>query len=216
MTVTGRTLAENLARLPALAPEQEVIRPLDRPMKATGHLRVLRGNLAPDGAVAKITGNEGLSFSGPARCFDSEEDMLAGLEAGAIQAGDVVVIRYEGPMGGPGMPEMLTPTSALVGAGLAGEVALLTDGRFSGGSHGFIIGHVTPEAQVGGPLALVEEGDEISIDAVRNELRLHVEASVLDGRRARFEPPPLKVRKGALYRYVRTVGPASEGCVTDG
>ena len=158
-TVTGKTLAENLDELPGLKAGQDIIRDLDKPIKETGHIRILKGNLAPEGGVAKITGKEGLEFSGPARVFDSEEDMLKGLEDGKIQKGDVIVIRYEGPKGGPGMPEMLTPTSAIMGAGLGQDVALLTDGRFSGGSHGFIVGHVTPEAQVGGPIALVEDGD---------------------------------------------------------
>jgi dihydroxy-acid dehydratase len=215
LTVTGLTLAENLADLPGLAPGQRVIRPFDDPIKPTGHIQILRGSLAPEGAVAKLTGKEGLEFSGRARVFDSEEAMLAALEAGAIAPGDAVVIRYEGPKGGPGMPEMLTPTSALIGAGLGGQVALVTDGRFSGGSHGFIVGHVTPEAQEGGPIALVEDGDPIRIDAKRNAIDLEVRADELARRRARWRPPPLKATRGTLYKYIKNVKSASEGCVTD-
>src|SRR6185437_7016413 len=173
MTVTGKTIAQNLAELPKLPPfgkgpgKQDIVHPLDQPIKVTGHIRILRGNLAPEGCVAKITGKEGERFTGPARVFDSEEDMLHGLENGEIARGDVIVIRYEGPKGGPGMPEMLTPTSALAGAGFLNDVALITDGRFSGGSHGFIVGHVTPEAIEGGPISLVKSGDIITIDAVK-------------------------------------------------
>ena len=215
LTVTGRTLAENLADAPALAAGQRVIRPWDDPIQDTGHIQILRGSLAPDGAVAKLTGKEGLSFSGPARVFDCEEDMLAALERGAIEAGQVVVIRYEGPKGGPGMPEMLTCTSALMGAGLGASVALVTDGRFSGGSHGFLIGHVTPEAQEGGPIALVRDGDRISIDAKQRRIDLDVDAAELAHRRARWSAPPLKATRGTLYKYIKNVRPASEGCVTD-
>jgi dihydroxy-acid dehydratase len=215
LTVTGRTLAENLATAPALASGQRVIRPWDDPIQETGHIQILRGSLAPDGAVAKLTGKEGLSFSGPARVFDREEDMLAALERGAIEAGQVVVIRYEGPKGGPGMPEMLTCTSALVGAGLGAEVALVTDGRFSGGSHGFLIGHVTPEAQEGGPIALLRDGDRIAIDAKQHRIDLELEAGELARRRARWTAPPLKATRGTLYKYIKNVKPASEGCVTD-
>jgi dihydroxy-acid dehydratase len=215
VTVTGRTVAENLAELPGLASGQEVIRPWDDPIKETGHIQILRGSLAPDGAVAKITGKEGLAFAGPAAVFDREEDMLKALEEGRIERGMVVVIRYEGPKGGPGMPEMLTPTSALVGAGLASDVAVLTDGRFSGGSHGFIIGHVTPEAQEGGPLALVQDGDRIAIDVKKRTLDLEVDETELDHRMRRWSPPPLKATRGTLYRYIKNVKPASEGCVTD-
>jgi dihydroxy-acid dehydratase len=214
-TVTGRTLAENLAELPGLTPGQEVIRPWEDPIKPNGHIQILRGSLAPDGAVAKLTGKEGLSFSGSAAVFDSEEEMLRALEEGRIRRGMVVVIRYEGPTGGPGMPEMLTPTSAIVGAGLGDAVAMVTDGRFSGGSHGFIIGHVTPEAQEGGPIALVRDGDEIEIDAKRNAIELRVDAAELARRRAAFVPPPLKATRGTLYKYIKNVRPASEGCVTD-
>ena len=215
LTVTGRTLAENLEELPALKHDQDVIAPLERPIAKTGHLRILRGNLAPEGAVAKITGKEGERFSGGARVFDREEAMIAALERGEIEAGDVVVIRYEGPKGGPGMPEMLTPTSALVGAGLGDTVALITDGRFSGGSHGFIIGHVTPEAQEGGPIALLHDGDRVTVDAVAHSLEVEVDAAELARRRSAWTPPPLVPKGGALRRYVRTVSSASLGCVTD-
>ncbi len=215
ITVTGRTLAENLADLPGLAEGQEVIRPWSEPVKATGHLQVLRGNLAPDGAVAKITGKEGVHFRGSAHPFDSEEEMLAALERNEIAPGDVVIIRYEGPKGGPGMPEMLTPTSAIMGAGLGDQVALMTDGRFSGGSHGFIVGHVTPEAQEGGPIALVQRGDIVTIDADANTIAVDVDADEMARRRAAWSAPPLKATRGALARYIKTVKPASEGCVTD-
>jgi dihydroxy-acid dehydratase len=215
MTVTGRTVAENLSEVAPLAETQDVVRPLHRPIKATGHLRVLRGTLAPDGAVAKITGKEGLRFSGPARVFDREEAALTALEGGEVMAGDVVIVRFEGPRGGPGMPEMLTLTSALVGAGLAGDVALVTDGRFSGGSHGFVIGHVAPEAQSGGPIALVQDGDRISIDAEANRIEWHVLPEEATRRRAAWTEPPLAVKSGVLARYVQTVSSASLGCVTD-
>ena len=215
LTVTGKTLAENVADLPALAPDQKVIRPWDDPIKETGHIQILRGSLSPEGAVAKITGKEGLSFSGPAKVFDGEEDMLHALEQGEIKKGMVIVIRYEGPKGGPGMPEMLTPTSAIIGAGLGEDVALLTDGRFSGGSHGFIVGHVTPEAQQGGPIALIQDGDTIRIDVKKSVLDLEVDPAELEKRRAAFTPPPLKATRGTLYKYIKNVKSASEGCVTD-
>jgi dihydroxy-acid dehydratase len=215
LTVTGQTVAENLASLPGLRPGQEIIRPLEDPIKATGHIQILRGSLAPDGAVAKITGKEGERFSGPARVFDSEEAMLEGLERGQIKKGDVVVIRYEGPKGGPGMPEMLTPTSAIMGAGMGKDVALLTDGRFSGGSHGFIVGHITPEAQEGGPLALVRDGDRITIDAAARVVDIEVSRQELAERQAAWVRPPYKATRGTLYKYIRSVKPASEGCVTD-
>ena len=215
MTVTGRTLAENLAEAPDLPADQDVIMPFEKPIKESGHIRILRGNLAPEGAVAKITGKEGLEFTGPALVFDSEEDMLKALEEGNIGGGEVLVIRYEGPKGGPGMPEMLTPTSALMGAGLGDKVALLTDGRFSGGSHGFIIGHVTPEAQDGGPIALVENGDVVTIDAVANRIDVDVSADELTARRAAWQAPAYKAERGTLYKYIKTVKSASEGCVTD-
>ncbi len=215
LTVTGRTLAENLADLAGLTSGQEIIRPLDQPIKATGHLQILRGNLAPEGAVAKITGKEGLRFSGPARVYNSEEDMLHGLERKEIQKGEVVIIRYEGPKGGPGMPEMLTPTSAIMGAGLGADVALLTDGRFSGGSHGFIVGHVTPEAQEGGPIALVENGDQITLDAEHNRLDVALSDEELARRRAAWTAPPYQATRGTLYKYIKNVKSASQGCVTD-
>ena len=215
-TVTGRTLAENLEDVPGLPGDQVVIRPLSDPLKATGHLRILRGSLAPDGAVAKITGKEGTRFAGPARVFDREEEALSAIEQGSIRRGEVLVIRYEGPKGGPGMPEMLSVTAAIVGAGLGPHVALVTDGRFSGGSHGFVVGHVTPEAQEGGPLALVTDGDEISIDAETNRMDWHVSPSVAAGRRRTWQAPPLPAEKGTLRRYVRTVSSASLGCITDG
>jgi dihydroxy-acid dehydratase len=215
LTVTGKTVAENLAELPGLKPGQDVFLPIDRPIKRTAHIQILKGNLAPQGAVAKITGKEGLTFSGPARVYDCEEDMLAGLEKGEIKKGDVVVIRYEGPKGGPGMPEMLTPTSAIMGAGLGRDVALITDGRFSGGSHGFIIGHVVPEAQEGGPIGLIKDGDVVSINAETQSLDVDVSDAEMEKRRAAWEMPPYKAQRGTLYKYIKTVKTASEGCVTD-
>ena len=215
LTVTGKTIAENLEPVTELVEGQDVIRTLDNPIKASGHLQILRGNLAPEGAVAKITGKEGLVFTGTANVFDSEEEMIAALEEKQIQKGDVVIIRYEGPQGGPGMPEMLTPTSAIMGAGLGSDVALITDGRFSGGSHGFIVGHVTPEAQLGGPLALVENGDSITIDAENNRIDMDLSDEELEARRARWSAPPLKASRGTLYKYIKNVRSASEGCVTD-
>jgi dihydroxy-acid dehydratase len=215
MTVTGRTVAENLADLPGLAEGQEIIYPLDRPIKASGHIQILKGNLAPGGAVAKITGKEGLAFSGPANVFDAEEDMLRALEQGKINKGDVIVIRYEGPKGGPGMPEMLTPTSAIMGAGLGNDVALITDGRFSGGSHGFLIGHVVPEAQEGGPIGLIRNGDRITIDANTNLLGVDVDEAEMEKRRGAWTMPAYKESRGTLRKYIKTVKDASEGCVTD-
>ena len=215
MTVTGKTLAENLADVPPLTAGQEVIQSIEHPVLPRGHIRILRGNLAPDGAVAKITGKEGERFEGVAKVYDSEEAMLAGLEAGDIAKGSVVVIRYEGPKGGPGMPEMLTPTSAIMGAGLGKDVAMLTDGRFSGGSHGFIIGHITPEAQDGGPIALIRTGDRILIDANACELTVHLTDQELAARRAAWKTPSPKATRGVLGKYVKLVGSASEGCVTD-
>ena len=215
MTVTGKTVAENLADVPSLQEDQKIIHPLEEPLKETGHIRILKGNLAPGGAVAKITGKEGLEFKGPARVFDQEEDMLHALEQGKIQKGDVIVIRYEGPKGGPGMPEMLTCTSAVMGAGLGKEVAMLTDGRFSGGSHGFIIGHIVPEAQEGGPIALIQDGDMVTIDAVANRLDVDVSEAEMEQRLAQWTMPPYKANKGTLYKYIKTVKTASEGCVTD-
>ncbi len=215
LTVTGKTLAENCAEVPDLTEGQDIVHPLSDPIKKNGHLQMLFGSLAPEGAVAKITGKEGLQFSGPAKVFDSEEDMLHALEDKKIVKGDVVVIRYEGPKGGPGMPEMLTPTSAIMGAGLGKDVALLTDGRFSGGSHGFIVGHVTPEAQVGGPIALAQDGDTITIDADRRVIDLEVSEEELAKRKEAWVAPPYKVKRGTLYKYIKNVKSASEGCVTD-
>lgn len=215
MTVTGKTLEENLKSVPGLASGQKVIHPLDAPIKPTGHLRILYGNLASEGAVAKITGKEGLRFEGPARVFESEFDANKGIGEGKVRPGEVVVIRYEGPKGGPGMPEMLKPTSAIMGAGLGKEVALITDGRFSGGTHGFVVGHVTPEAQEGGVIALVQDGDIITIDAEKNTLTVALSDEVLQQRKEHWNPPALKVRRGSLYKYAKTVSPASRGCVTD-
>jgi len=215
MTVTGKTHAENVKDLPGLKAGQLIVQPFSAPIKATSHIQILHGTLAPEGAVAKITGKEGLRFSGPAHVFDSEEDMLASLERGEIKKGEVLVIRYEGPKGGPGMPEMLTPTSAIMGAGLGKDVALITDGRFSGGSHGFIVGHITPEAQVGGPIALVKNGETITIDAEKNILDVAVSPDEMKARRAAWKMPPYKVTRGTLAKYIRLVKSASEGCVTD-
>jgi dihydroxy-acid dehydratase len=214
-TVTGKTLAENVKDLPGLSPAQKIVHSFDNPIKKDGHIRILRGNLAPDGAVAKITGKEGTHFEGTAKVFDSEEDMLHGLEKGQIGKGDVIIIRYEGPKGGPGMPEMLTPTSALAGYGLLNDVALITDGRFSGGSHGFIIGHVTPEAIEGGNIALARTGDRVRIDAEKNTIDLVVSDAELATRRATWKKPPYKASRGTLYKYIKNVKSASEGCVTD-
>ncbi len=214
LTVTGKTIAENLAAVPDLG-DNEVISAWDQPIKPTGHLQILYGNLATEGAVAKITGKEGLTFSGPAKVFESEYAANDGISAGKVMAGDVVVIRYEGPKGGPGMPEMLKPTAAIMGAGLGKEVALITDGRFSGGTHGFVVGHITPEAQVGGNIALVKDGDIISIDAEKNTLEVELSAEELAERRKNWQAPPLKKTRGSLYKYAKLVATASEGCVTD-
>ncbi len=215
LTCTGKTIAENLADLPGLTEGQDVILPIEKPIKETAHIQILKGSLAPGGSVAKITGKEGLRFVGPARVYDCEEDMLKGLEDGKIQKGDVIVIRNEGPKGGPGMPEMLTPTSAIMGAGLGKDVALITDGRFSGGSHGFIIGHVVPEAQEGGPIALVQDGDEITIDANTRVLDMAVSEEEMAKRKAAWIMPPYKATRGTLYKFIKNVKNASEGCVTD-
>lgn len=215
LTVTGKTLAENVAEVPGLKQGQSIVHTVDNPIKKTGHIRIMRGNVASEGAVAKITGKEGLEFSGPALCFDSEEEMLAGLEQGKIKGGEVIVIRYEGPQGGPGMPEMLTPTSAIMGAGLGDQVALMTDGRFSGGSHGFIIGHITPEAQAGGVIALLRDGDQISIDTETNRIDVDLSDDELEERRKEWTAPPFKFSRGTLYKYIKNVKNASEGCVTD-
>jgi dihydroxy-acid dehydratase len=215
LTVTGKTLAENLADVAALTKNQKVISTLERPIHKKGHIRILRGNLAPEGAVGKITGKEGVMFTGPANVFDSEEQMLAALQNHKIKKGDVIIIRYEGPKGGPGMPEMLTPTSAVMGAGLGSYVALLTDGRFSGGSHVFIVGHIAPEAQVGGPIALIGNGDKITIDATANTISVDLSDEELTTRRNSWTAPPYKVSRGTLYKYIKNVKSASEGCVTD-
>ncbi len=215
LTVTGKTLAENLAGTPPYPEGQSIIHTLDKPVKADSHLRILYGNLAPTGAVAKITGKEGLAFRGRARVFHSEEETLERILDGTVKAGDVLVIRYEGPQGGPGMREMLSPTSAIMGKGLGQDVALITDGRFSGGSHGFVVGHVTPEAQQGGPIAIVEDGDEIVIDAESNQLTLNLPQAEIDARLARWQAPPLRFRRGVLAKYARAVKSASLGAVTD-
>jgi dihydroxy-acid dehydratase len=215
MTVTGKTLAENLQDVPDLQAGQAIIRPLDQPIKATGHIRILKGNLAPGGSVAKITGKEGLLFEGPARVYDSEFDANDGIGRGEVQAGEVVVIRYEGPKGGPGMPEMLKPTAAIMGVGLGKSVALITDGRFSGGTHGFVVGHIVPEAQEGGPIALLQNGDLITIDAESNTLSVALTDEEINQRRAQWVQPDYKFNKGVLYKYIKSVASASEGCVTD-
>jgi len=216
LTVTGKTVAENLEEAADLDFEtQNIIRPLSDPIKPTGHLRILYGNLAPGGSVAKITGKEGEKFTGPARVFDGEKNLIAGISDGKVQHGDVIVIRNEGPKGAPGMPEMLKPTSALIGAGLGKSVALITDGRFSGGTHGFVVGHITPEAYEGGTVGLVHDNDIIEIDAVNNTLVLNVSDEELQKRRQAWQQPALKVTKGLLYKYARTVSSAAEGCVTD-
>ncbi|MCJ8289753.1 MAG: dihydroxy-acid dehydratase [Crocinitomicaceae bacterium] len=215
LTVTGKTLAENLEEVPDLTPGQEIIKPLENPIKATGHLRILKGNLSPDGAVAKITGKEGLRFSGKARVFESEYETNEGIRKGIVQKGDVIVIRYEGPKGGPGMPEMLKPTAAIIGAGLGNDVALITDGRFSGGTHGFVVGHISPEAQVGGPIAFVKNGDLITIDAEKNTIDFELSDDEFERRKASWSQPELKHKKGVLYKYAKTVSCASKGCVTD-
>jgi dihydroxy-acid dehydratase len=216
MTVTGKTIAENLDDVEGLADGQTIVAKLENSVKARGHISILRGNLAPGGAVGKITGKEGLRFSGPARVFDSEEDMLAGLEQGRITSGDVIIIRYEGPKGGPGMPEMLTPTSALAGAGFLDDVALITDGRFSGGSHGFIIGHVVPEAQEGGPIAVVADGDIVTIDDESHSIDVEISEDELATRLAGWTAPPFKATSGTLWKYIKNVADASHGCITDG
>ncbi|SFR83169.1 MULTISPECIES: dihydroxy-acid dehydratase [Maribacter] len=215
LTVTGKTIAENLAELPGLLEHQQVIKPLSNPIKATGHLRILYGNLATEGAVAKITGKEGLYFSGPAKVYNDEFLANAGIGRGEVKKGDVVVIRYEGPKGGPGMPEMLKPTAAIMGAGLGKDVALITDGRFSGGTHGFVVGHVSPEAQDGGAIGLLEDGDVITIDAEKNEISVNLTEEQLSERKKNWKQPELKVKRGSLYKYARTVSSASKGCVTD-
>ena len=216
LTVTGKTVAENLASTPAIDfAKQDIIKPLEAPIKATGHLQILYGNLAVGGSVAKISGKEGERFEGPARVFDGEHELIAGINTGKIRAGDVVVIRYVGPKGAPGMPEMLKPTSALIGAGLGKSVALITDGRFSGGTHGFVVGHITPEANEGGAIGLVEDDDTIELDAVRNTITLKISPEELAKRKAAWKQPPPKATNGILFKYARQVKTAAEGCVTD-
>lgn len=215
LTVTGKTLAENLAEAEDLSPEQDVIVPLEKPLKATGHLRILYGNLAPDGAVAKITGKEGVRFTGVAKVFDGEAAANEGISTGKVKKGEVIVIRYVGPKGGPGMPEMLKPTSAIMGAGLGKDVALITDGRFSGGSHGFVVGHITPEAAVGGPLGLLKDGDQITIDAEANTLIVNLSEKELEERRKSWVAPKTTSPNGYLYKYAALVDCASKGCLTD-
>jgi dihydroxy-acid dehydratase len=215
LTVTGKTVAENLASTPDLQDGQEVIHEIQKALKPTGNIQVLYGNLASEGAVAKISGKEGEYFEGPAVVFEGEFEVIPGLEAGKIKPGNVVVIRYCGPKGGPGMPEMLKPTSAIIGAGLGSTCALITDGRFSGGSHGFVVGHITPEAFDGGGIALVKDGDLIAIDAVKNTIDLKISDEEFAARKAAWVQPPLKVTKGVLLKYARSVSSASTGCVTD-
>ena len=215
MTVTGRTLGENIEKVADLSAGQKIIHPLSDPIKKTGHLQILYGNLAKEGAVAKITGKEGLKFSGPAKVFDSEEETLLALEQKKIVSGDVVVIRYEGPKGGPGMREMLTVTSAIMGAGLGKSVALITDGRFSGGTHGFVVGHISPEAQMGGGIAIVKNGDRITIDAEKNTITLEISDVEFDARMKKWKAPPYKFTSGMLYKYIKSVSSATGGCVTD-
>ncbi|MGI9550785.1 MAG: dihydroxy-acid dehydratase, partial [Aurantibacter sp.] len=215
LTITGKTVAENLAELPGLQEGQQLIHDLDNPIKESGHLRILYGNLAEEGAVAKITGKEGLHFTGPAKVFDDEFLANTGIGRGEVKKGDVVVIRYEGPKGGPGMPEMLKPTAAIMGAGLGKDVALITDGRFSGGTHGFVVGHVCPEAQEGGLIGLLKDGDTITIDAEKNSISVALTDDEITERRANWKQPPLKVKRGSLYKYAKTVSSASQGCVTD-
>src|SRR5882757_6108561 len=216
LTVTGKTLAENLAGVPDLDFEkQKIIYPLEQPLKATGHLQILYGNLAEKGSVAKITGKEGEKFTGPARVFDGEQELIAGINSKKIKPGDVVVIRYVGPRGGPGMPEMLKPTSALIGAGLGKSVALITDGRFSGGTHGFVVGHITPEANEGGAIGIIKDDDTIELNAITNTITLKVSPEELAKRKAAWKQPPPKATKGVLFKYARHVKTAAEGCVTD-
>lgn len=216
LTVTGQTLAENLASVPDLEfDEQKIIFPLEQPIKATGHLQILYGNLAEQGSVAKISGKEGTHFNGPARVFDGEKALIAGIQSGRVKAGDVVVIRYVGPKGAPGMPEMLKPTSALIGAGLGKSVALITDGRFSGGTHGFVVGHITPEASEGGLIALVHDDDPIELDAINRTIHLKISEEEIAQRRQKWQAPPIAATKGVLYKYIKSVSTAADGCVTD-
>ncbi|MEX2600407.1 MAG: dihydroxy-acid dehydratase [Balneolaceae bacterium] len=216
MTVTGKTLKENVEELPGLLEEQNIIHPVSEPIKKTGHLQILYGNLAPGGSVGKITGKEGLQFRGPAKVYNSEEECLVAIRSGQVQKGDVVVIRYEGPKGGPGMREMLSITAAIMGAGLGKSVALITDGRFSGGTHGFVLGHITPEAQAGGPIALIQEGDTITIDAEERVVQLEISSEEMEARRKAWKTPEPSADFGILLKYARSVSSASEGCITDG
>ena len=215
ITVTGKTLAENLANVPSLKDNQDIIRTIEKPIKSTGHIRILKGNLAPGGSVAKITGKEGLIFKGAARVFNGEYEANDGIRKGIVKAGEVVVIRYEGPKGGPGMPEMLKPTAAIMGAGLGKSVALITDGRFSGGTHGFVVGHIVPEAQEGGAIALIKNGDLITIDAKKNTISVDLSDNELSARREKWIQPSLKFEQGILFKYIKNVSTASMGCVTD-
>ena len=215
LTVTGKSLKENLNNVDVLKFDQDVIRSIEKPIKSTGHIRILYGNLAEEGSVAKITGKEGLQFTGPAKVYDSEEDANNGIKNGQVERGDVVVIRYVGPKGGPGMPEMLKPTAGIMGAGLGKHVALITDGRFSGGTHGFVVGHITPEAQVGGTIALIKNGDEISIDASENKINLHISKQEIINRKKSWIQPKIKASSGSLFKYANVVSSASKGCVTD-
>ena len=215
LTITGKSLKENLNNVDVLKFDQDVIRSIEKPIKPTGHIRILYGNLAEEGSVAKITGKEGLQFTGPAKVYDSEEDANNGIKNGQVERGDVVVIRYVGPKGGPGMPEMLKPTAGIMGAGLGKHVALITDGRFSGGTHGFVVGHITPEAQVGGTIALIKNGDEISIDASENKINLHISKQEIIDRKKSWIQPKIKASSGSLFKYANVVSSASKGCVTD-
>ncbi|NBO48830.1 MAG: dihydroxy-acid dehydratase, partial [Chitinophagia bacterium] len=216
MTVTGKTVAENLADVPTIEFEkQKIILPLETPIKATGHLQILYGNIAEGGSVAKISGKEGEKFVGPARVFNGEKELISGISSGRVKKGDVVVIRYVGPKGAPGMPEMLKPTSAIIGAGLGKDVALITDGRFSGGTHGFVVGHITPEAFEGGMLAFIHDDDVIEIDAANNTINVKIESAILEERKKNWSKPPLSVSKGILYKYAKQVTTAAEGCITD-
>jgi len=215
LTVNGKTIAQNLADVTDYPDGQKIIMPFDQPLKADSHLRILRGSLAPTGAVAKISGQEGTKFTGQARVFNSEEESMAAILDGTVVAGDVIVIRYEGPKGGPGMREMLSPTSAIMGRGLGNDVALITDGRFSGGSHGFVVGHITPEAMVGGPIAIIENGDTIIIDAENDEINLAISAEEMQQRLSAWQAPEPNVKRGVLAKYAKTVGSASEGAITD-
>jgi len=215
LTVTGKSIKENLKNIEPLSFDQDVIKSFDNPIKPTGHIRILYGNIAKTGSVAKITGKEGLQFTGLAKVYDSEEDANYGIKNGEVESGNVVVIRYVGPKGGPGMPEMLKPTAAIMGAGLGKDVALITDGRFSGGTHGFVVGHITPEAQVGGMIAIIKNGDKISIDANKNKINLHISEQEISKRKLNWKKPRLKINSGSLFKYANIVSSASKGCVTD-